>query len=299
MGLLGRRILHIADEFRADLSGAGLADFDRLMHSASVGEVIAVEPGREIRRLTIARRGGAGVFFLKRTWPDRRNAKRARWGTAMRRGSMPHEAAWREQEHVRALAAAGLPVMKAAAWGERRVLGVGRESFFLVEGVEGTDLSVVFAQAGAAERRRLLRAIGDLIGRLHVHGFFETVRLRDVFCTTMPVEQSQPAVLVLIDRDTYAPRARHPTPQRCAEEVARGYCKFVQQGHRLSAGELRVFIDGYRPSVERVWPGTRSVLLEAIARDVARLTAPGRKYHGVIDSPALARRRIARPHGAA
>jgi len=279
--MLTRTTMGLAEGYRASLEKAGLGGFGRLMRDAAVGEVIASEPGREIRRVSLVHGGVARDFFLKRTWPDRSNPKRTRIINALRRGMMPHEAAYREYLHVAALREAGLPVMTPVAWGERRVLGVGRESFFLVEKVEGRDLALLFTEVDEKSRTRLLTALGDLLGRLHAAGFYETVRLRDVFCVDLRDGSAELPELVLIDRDTYTPLPVEPEAARCSDELARCYCKLVQQGTRMTGGQIRAAGRAYARSAAAVWRVSSRGVVKATAKDVARMTSPGRKYEGV------------------
>lgn len=93
------------------------------------------------------------------------------------------KSAWRRSRARRALdagerlTAAGLAAPRPLALGEAGPLGSRHRAFLVTEAVTGLESLTQWAQPGrltAAERRRLVAALGDAIGRLHraglVHG---------------------------------------------------------------------------------------------------------------------------------
>ncbi len=259
--------LVIADEFADPLAAAGLDRFDALMRGP-VGETIKRKPGREVRRVAVGER----LFFLRRVDAEPVGMALRSWAR-LRRAESP---CVREARLIEALRRQGIAVMRAAAWGERRVLGVPRESFLLAEGVAGRELDVVFRDADDQQRCEIAAALGTLLGRLNQLGYFQRLRLRDLIVTQNPPQ------LVLIDRETTRTDAQPVTMERCCDCLARCWCKLIQTGHHLQktllqkTGQVR-FLRAYADMMG--W--SKKQRRQAVARvkhRVESLTRRGGKY---------------------
>lgn len=264
--------LHIAEPFRQRLTAAGLDRFEPLMH----GEGLGVEVNRKPRQVVLRLDAAHGGFYLKRTWAD----PPPRVLRQMLHGFGPHVASLRELHMIRSLEAHGLPVMKAAAWGQRRTLGWPREGFLLVEAVPGRNVLELFAEGDDAARMHLAQAMGQLLGRLNHCGFFGALRLRDMIGPTS-IHGDAPPPLVLIDRETHAPRPQRFSWEHAARCVARSYCKLRQMGHDLTPRQQAAFLDAYARAAAERQPPDQRMFIAAIGRHVRQLIASGAKYDQV------------------
>ncbi|MDX9710849.1 MAG: lipopolysaccharide kinase InaA family protein [Trichloromonas sp.] len=227
-----------AADFRSYLATAGLDSFQALM-TAPVGELLDRDKGgRELRRITIPVHGGSQQLFLRRIG-------REPLGVLLRMllfGRIPRCGPLREKMMIDALTAASLPVMGALAWGEERRFGLPVRGFLLVEGVQGTDLGHLFATLAPTDRRReLSESFGAFVARLHGAGFFQPVRLKDVFCVSRPDGYG----FTLIDRETSKPWPVRFSRRRSVNALARAYRRTIRDGHPLSRRDIQAFIRGF------------------------------------------------------
>lgn len=169
-----RTFLEIDPTFEDALHAAGLKDFDAFLRVRG-GQPASRHQHRETVPLELSIEGSLKTFFLKRDFKVA--PKHAFWPMFRgRRGcSQP---AW-EWRMCRELKDAGLPVMSAVAYGERRRYGLAVQGFILVEAVPmrytlENWLVPGFPKAGSVEPRmldRLLYETGQLVGRLFGAGF--------------------------------------------------------------------------------------------------------------------------------
>ncbi|MEP1469884.1 MAG: lipopolysaccharide kinase InaA family protein [Halieaceae bacterium] len=150
----------------------------------------------------------------------------------------PHHYAWREMQHVLNLQKAGIDVMEVVAACEHTRWGIPVASAIMVAQVDGADLESVFIQATREQQHLLLQRLGALTGRLHLAGFFGTVRLKDVFI-------DRKDSYVLIDRE-----ARNPQPQAFSEARAlQGLERFLHRQRRdypaWCEDDSRSYLQGY------------------------------------------------------
>lgn len=273
------RQFHIEPAAGPALTAAGLADFDAL-NGGEVGRLIKDKKGTQVRRLELPE----GVFYLKRSRADPFvRTLHALLGGLIRglirgRCRAPMVRCYREMLMARALAAAGIAVMRPVAWGQRRVLGVPRDGFMLTEEVRGEEFINLFNRLQGAQRRRAAAAMAQLLGRLHLCGFYPSIRLRDLIVT-----DAAALSLTLIDCETSAPRprGRRPCePGRCLAALARCYLKNQPQMQSpLSGLELLAALRAYHAVVRERWPVSRRDLWFQVRRTVERLSGPGGKYH--------------------
>ncbi len=231
----------VDEGFRSVLDEAGLGQFEVLMDEP-VGELLDDSEGsRQLRRISIFSNGQPRQLFLKRIG-------REPLGTLLRMlvfGRKPRSGPLREKMMIDALASAGLPVMRALAWGEERRFGLPVRGFLLVEGVRGTDLADLFTAGSAVERRSLMHALGKFVGRLHGAGFYQPVRLKDVFCETTHEGNEDSYSFVLIDRESSKPWPSRSSLRRCINSLARAYRRTIRDEYCISRDEIKMFTESY------------------------------------------------------
>lgn len=161
----------IEPSYHALLQANGMLDFDAVMQRRADGPRASTHRFRETSPVRL----GDTLFFLKRTF--RVPAKHI-WRDLARR-QVPRCQPWREWEAIGMLASAGLPVMKRAAVGERRVGGLPTAGFLLVEAATGVNTAADWLRPGSSgraalssrARHHLLRELGRLQGRMRLNGF--------------------------------------------------------------------------------------------------------------------------------
>lgn len=190
----------INDEYRSWLEQMKLDTFEQLMFS-EVGSLVDKGDRNEIRRIE----GGGRTAYLKR----RRTSSVAKSIESYLWGRNPHTAPFKEYLHVCSLQQFQLPVMNCIAVGENRKWGFPQFGFILVDEVKGTPLDLVLNLKDMQNNDlRLLRSYGALMAKLHRHGFYGSLRLKDIIVT-----DTNQSSLVMIDRE-----ARHPYP-RCRSTI--------------------------------------------------------------------------------
>lgn len=261
------RDIHIEPADRPMLEQAGLADFDTLM-AGEVGEAIKQKDQTSVRRVVLP----TGEFYLKRSTGD----SPGRIVRALLSGHGVHVSCWREMQMARELASAGFAVMRPAAWGEQRRCGVGMAGFMLAHAVPGMGLDAVFNQGDEVVRRRALMAMASLLGRLHVAGFYPSLRLRDLI---VPDPAADPLPLVMIDCEAARPGARPFDQQRCIAGLAKCHLKNLSLMERaLSRAEQLRVLQVYRRTVAPRWSIGLRDLADQVGHVINLLKKPGKKY---------------------
>lgn len=210
----------------------GLDSFDALMRYGD----------EKIRRF-VAQSGEA--FYVKRTGKEPLQVSMR----VLLRGLRPRSAALRELLLLQKLRAAGFLAMDPVAWGERRVLGWPVVGFLVVREAAGREVAALFNNSDGWEKRKLMKSVGRLIGRLHSNGFFQPVRLKDLILTDEG--------LVLIDRETSKPWSSPFFQQQCRDSLIRALRRMTRDGHTIGAGSSCAFLQGYRRGIAerwKIWP---------------------------------------------
>jgi hypothetical protein len=231
--------------------------------AASVGELLDHDKGgRELRRITLPVNGGPRQFFLKRIGrlPLRVVLRMLLFGRKPRCGPL------REKLMIDALSAAGLPVMRALAWGEERRFGLPVRGFLLVEGVDGRDVGELLTALDPERRRLLVAAFGGFVAGLHGAGFFQPVRLKDVFCVLGPEGYR----FTLIDRETSKPWPSAFTLRRSVNALARAYRRTIRDGYPISRRDVQQFIRAFLAALPSSAHLSPSVFRRRIHRVVKR-----------------------------
>lgn len=212
--------------------------------------------GRNLRRIE----AGGQIFFLKRSGPE----SLLRHMRMILFGHCPRCRALREVYMIQRLKSAGFAVMEPVAWGQEWAKGFRFRGFLLVRKVSGKEVSDLFENACGLERDQLMEEVGELIGRLHVKGFFQPVRLKDLICA----EEG----LVLIDRETSKPWRSFFWKRQCMVALARAFRRTVRDGYLIGIGSARSFLVGYQRGVAARWvlsmTHLRKSLFSAIRREM-------------------------------
>lgn len=139
--------------------------------------------------------------------------------------------------------------MKTVAYGERRLCGWPVGGFLLVEEVQGAEVAEVYRSCSTVTRHRLMEALGEYLGRLHESGFFQAVRLKDLFLNEGLNRADGVFDFVLIDRETSKPGPSRFTKKRSLETLARAARRTLRDDYIIGRGEVRHFCNGYHRAV--------------------------------------------------
>lgn len=256
----------LASDAEASLRALGLDRFRPLMFGQR-GEPIKRKPGLEVYRLDAP---DGSRFYLKRSLP--RPARKVLRDVlrALRRRRLAHTEALLVALAADRLADIGIPTMAIAAFGEQRLLGFWpRRGFVVARAVEGTDATEVFRSAPAPKRRRLLRALGRIMARLHAHGVYVGLRLHDLIIPPDAAQLDADLRPVMIDLDFKGDRlAPGPyDPARAVRNLAHNALMLLRGGDRLSPPDLRAFMQGYTAGLaEHSVPRPKNLVRLARAR---------------------------------
>ena len=239
--------LYIGPDVKNLFIEQGLDSFDAIYAS---GE-------EKVERLVL---GDGEVFFQKRIGPEP-NLKHV---SRLIYGYRPRSGALRELQMLQVLRKAGFLTMEPVVWGEQRRFGRPLRGLLIVREVPGEELAELFDSSDGWRKRELMKEAGRLIGRLHVKGLFQPVRLKDVICS----EQG----MVLIDRETSKPRPSLFLKKKCLSNIARAARRTMRDGHRIGGGSAAAFLRGYQEGVSSRWiisiPCFRKDLMKALRREM-------------------------------
>ena len=170
-----------------------LSTYRELMET-DAGQVIEENDERDVRRLQLNQTG----FYLKRVWREKASAALESYLA----GRLAHGRTYREKQQYECLQRHGFDVAEIAAVGEELHYAFPANGFILTREVPGKNLLDLFREADEDLRLIIARRFGALVGRLYRHGFFGSVRLKDIICADPPGVDAR---LTLIDREV-----RHP-----------------------------------------------------------------------------------------
>jgi tRNA A-37 threonylcarbamoyl transferase component Bud32 len=186
-------------------------------------------------------------------------------------GRFPQSGPVREKQMLSSLNAAGIATMRPVAFGERRCLGWPIGGFLLVEEVCGTEVADFYRSCGSEKRLELVEELGRYLGRLHEAGFFQPVRLKDLF---FRLDSEGKFAFVLIDRETSKPWPSHFRKGRCLQTLVRASRRTLRDGYVIGRKEVRAFCRGYQRVVgKRLGLTVRALqeeLLMAYRRELLR-----------------------------
>ena len=200
------------------------------------------------------------VFFLKRTGGPPVLKQMAE----MLFGYRPHSIVFRELQMLKKLQRAGFQTMEPVAWGEQRRFGFPICGILVVREVQGEEFAQLYDAVDGMRKKELMKEAGQLIGRLHAHGFFQPVRLKDIIYSEKG--------MVLIDRETSKPRPSLFLKKKCLSNIARAARRTMRDGHRFGGGSAAAFLQGYEEGVSKRWkmdlPQFRKELMKALRREM-------------------------------
>jgi hypothetical protein len=212
-----------------------------------VGELISRDhKGRELRRISIEVDGSVRVFYLKRMGRE----PIAKLAHMLLFGRWPCSGPIRELRMLENLQQEGFATMRQAAYGEKRILGWPVGGFLMVEEVEGSEVGDLVKSGDSALLGKLYLDLGVYLGKLHIAGFFQVVRLKDLFCTAGLSKRENSFEFILIDRETSKPWKKRFSKKSCFDSLARTARRILRDGYRLGHGDLRNFFRGYLAACE-------------------------------------------------
>lgn len=204
--MISKQFFYINEQYRDRLEALDLISFEQLMTSP-VGKILEQEDSRESRRIEHS----GHVAYLKRQFSV---AKKLCIETNLLLHKA-HTPAVNEHIYIRQLKQHQFAVMNVMAVGEQRRAGFPVNGFILVDEVKGQQMDH-FLKANNDEKivHSLLNAYGELTARLHQHGFYAPLRIKDIIVTNP--EQQQ---LVMIDREIRNPYPRLHSKRRAARSL--------------------------------------------------------------------------------
>lgn len=217
---------------------AGMDSFDAFMRD----DATSVSPGgggerARVRRLKLVNGGQTIVCFLKLTLAHRK----LKSVQALVRGKRPHTDAYREMQMVLELAKHGFPAMKVIAWGEERRFGFPLRGFIMVEQAQGTCMQEMFKAGDSELRKKIIAAYAEMLGKLHLKGFFQIVRLKDIICFS----ENGALSLTLIDRAASNVGRKFFSPWFCLRSIERGFRRMARDKTVFNDDELNDFATVY------------------------------------------------------
>ncbi len=228
-------------DFRDTTQLLGLLTFADFM-AKPAGKLLGREGGgRELRLLETEHQGEKQRFFLKRLGRE----PFVKLVQMLLFGRWPRSGPVRELQMLNRLNDAGFPTMRPVAFGERRLFGWPMDGFLLVEEVRGVEVADFHALCPPPVRRNLFRCLGEYMGRLHAAGFFQPVRLKDLFLGDAPDRADKEFAFVLIDRETSKPWPAKFSRRRALQALARATRRTLRDGHAIGHGDARAFCRGY------------------------------------------------------
>jgi len=177
-------------------------------------------------------------------------------------GHWPCSGALRELKMLQQLRAQGFLTMEPVAWGERRVWGIPRQGFLLVKAVEGEEVAFLASTHDDVALSDLASQIGYLLARLHLAGFYQPVRLKDLIKSN--------AGLVLIDRETSKPWRSSFSKRRCSNSLRRSLSRSSAEDCGLPSVYCGSFWTSYTAGVHRKWKVAPVELMNHISISIAR-----------------------------
>lgn len=229
----GRNTLVLNETYRSWLTQMGLTSFEQLMFG-DVGCVMEKDHKRDVRRIE----GCGRTAYLKRRLTTSMQKSVERYLLDRR----AHTAPFNEYLHVCSLQRFQFPVMNPIAAGEQRKLGFPCCGFVLVDEVRGTRLDVVLNHADTQDSKvNLLQSFGRLLARLHKHGFYASLRLKDVIVT-----DTKEASLVMIDREARHPHPRHRSKTRARRSLDRSFRRIRRNFSAFDEDHMNIVMQSYR-----------------------------------------------------
>ena len=195
---------------------------------------------REVRSFEL---DGTTYFLKRNTFEGVKKTWRLLRQTPSARSSLD-----KERKLVELFEQSTLPVMRVAAYGERRFLGLPIGSLLVVRDVKGEPFPATYKKSKPTEKRKLAFVMGAFISAVHSAQIDSIVRVHDLFCTSKDYTDFRHC-LVAIDREHGSLRKRPLSTQARASQLARIYIQSTTHCGLASRLELLAFLAGYRDCV--------------------------------------------------
>lgn len=250
----------VNDDFGDATRELGLLTFADFM-SKPVGELLNCEGGgRELRLLETEHRGEKQRFFLKRLGRE----PFPKLLQVLLFGRWPCSGPVRELQMLNRLNDAGFATMRPVAFGERRLFGWPIGGFLLTEEVRGVELADLHKLCSPPDRRNLFRSLGEYLGLLHSAGFFQPVRLKNLFLSHDHGRAGKKSAFILIDRETSKPWRAKFSRRRALQTPARAARRTLRDGHTIGRGEARAFSRVYHRALGPLLGLSPEILLKEL-----------------------------------
>lgn len=168
------------------------------------------------------------------------------WAGFRRDGVRYQLNATRELATIRLYQSHEVPVVEPLAYGEKRVCGWPVSGFLMQKEVVGEEYHKLLPRCTPLEKKRLLRAYGRLVAKIHSAGlFFPIVRVTDLICTTpvnVPWEEIR---LVVIDREKGGRPNNRTGMELCAYTLALILARYVIYVSVPKRTEVAAFLGEY------------------------------------------------------
>jgi len=256
---------YLNSDYQRQFHLQGIDSFTSLM-TTDQGTVVSCSSETEIKRLTLKDKDQT-TLFIKRTLYEPFNRSIAMFF----RLALPRTRSLKELQMLKRLRAHGFPCMIPVAWGERRVLGLPIIGVLVVKEVKGNEFEEAFLNTNNTEKCRLIKQLGELLGRLNNEGFFHILRLKDIIIADNNDDYWGKNSLVLIDREVAKPWPRKFNPNNCCYCLARCYAKFIREKYILTPKQLIMFIDAYLQEIKSKWQPARRELFKRITKYLKKI----------------------------
>lgn len=263
---LAKKTLFIDSTLTHALREVGLVTYENFRDD-DVGTILRQDSyQREVRLLDVNIDGNHHQFFLKRVGREPLTHSIR----MLIQGRYPESSPMREKRLLLAMRQEGFPVMEVVAWGEERKFGFPVSGFLIAQKVHGDEVAKIYDTLSPDQKTLLFRSIGNLLGRLHVAGFFQQVRLTDLICRYE--ENAGQFNLTLIDRETGKPWKTLFTKQKCINSLARSLRRTIRYHMPLEPDAVEHLVSGYLDVCGEKLKLSRTEFLALVDKKIAQET---------------------------
>ncbi len=256
---------HLEESYKILFKDHDIDSFKSLMDTNS-GTVVSFSDETQIIRLTLSDKQNS-TFFIKRSLSASLNRSIAMFF----RLAMPHTRSIKEFQLITHLRTNDFPAMVPVAWGEQRLFGLPIRGALVVKEIKGIELEEAFLNGDDHQRCKLVKQLGEFLGRLNKAGFFHIIRLKDIIIADRKDEYWDANSLVLIDREVTKPWPRKFSAEKCCRCLARCYAKFIRAEFSLTRKQLVIFTDAYLNKVRSKWAPSRRNLMQKTSKHLQKI----------------------------
>lgn len=230
--MISKPFFNLNEHYRERLEALNLTRFEDLMN-CTAGHVIESEPSRETRCIE---HNDQVAYLKKQFFVSRR--------LCIESNLLLHKAhtpAVNEAIYIRQLKQQQFAVMNVMAVGEQRRAGFPCNGFILVDEVKGQQMDHFLNATDDQDiTRSLLTAYGQLIARLHQHGFYAPLRIKDIIVTDPERQQ-----LVMIDREIRNPYPRFRSQRRASRSLRDAFKRTHREFKKFNSEMEQIIMDAY------------------------------------------------------